>query len=52
MDTPITIMLTDWQLLITPNIFEIVTKNAMHYYSISYGAIEKCEIVQNKKKYI
>lgn len=46
----INLLISDRQILITPNIVEINGKRTLNYFSLSLGSIEKCEVLPTKKK--
>ena len=43
-------MVSDRQIIITPNIVEEMGRATVNYFPLSYGHIEKCEIVGSKNK--
>ena len=46
----IDIMVSDRQIIITPNIIEDMGRSVVNHFTLSFGHIEKCEIVPSKNK--
>ena len=46
----VNLLVSDRQLIISPNIMQDFGSSSLNYFCISYGWVEKCEVLPNKNK--